>query len=102
MVIVLPINDVKASNNILNPVKSSQPALISFNQETPGRISVKIYTTRGKLVRTLVDNEEYQPGQHTLAWYARVQSGEVVPSGIYIVHIQAPGIDRYVRIAVIK
>ncbi len=94
--------EVKAYQNLLNPLRSGQTAKILVNQGGAGRVTVRIYTTQGRLVRTLVDDQEFAAGSHTLEWDGTVLNGATAASGIYIAHVKAPGIDRYVRIAVVK
>ncbi len=51
-------------------------------------VTLKIYDIRGRLVKTLV-NENHSPGSYRVQWDGRDQSGESVVSGFYFYRIQA-------------
>jgi hypothetical protein len=73
-----------------------------FNPETtirfevPGgengraHVSLRVYDLRGRLVRTLVD-EELLPGRHEVVWDGRDEEGRRVPSGLYLYRLGLGG-----------
>ncbi len=70
-----------------------------FNPETAirydvpaggGKVTLCLYDVSGRLVRTLVDDEE-SPGQKTARWDGTNDGGEHVASGIYFYRMTAPG-----------
>ncbi len=65
--------------NPFNPVTR-----IAFNLPIDKRISLKIYNSLGQEVRTLIDNETFPDGPHTVQWDATDNHGNTVASGIYI------------------
>ncbi len=76
---------LKLSQNYPNPFNPS--TTIRF--ELPGsagakyQVTLAVYDTRGRLIRTLVD-AELEPGRHTALWNGRNEMGMQVPSGIYL------------------
>jgi len=53
-----------------------------------GHATLRIYDVRGHLVRTLVDRS-VTPGRQSLSWNGRDSSGSTVPSGVYLVRLEA-------------
>lgn len=74
------------SQNYPNPFNNS--TRISFILERPGEISLLIYDTAGRLVKTLA-KEKFAAGAHDLHWNSTNNSGLEVPSGMYFYKLQA-------------
>jgi hypothetical protein len=67
----------------------------------PAVCTVRIYTITGQLVQTLQHNSTQDDGQ--LAWDLVTRDGMNIAYGIYLYHVEAPGIGEHVgRFAVIK
>lgn len=64
-----------------NPFRGSTN--VKFNQIDSSPTTVAIYNTRGQLVRTLVNSQKMSPGEHTVAWDGKTNSGQPVAAGIY-------------------
>jgi hypothetical protein len=52
------------------------------------KVSLRVYTVRGRLVRTLVD-EIKEPGRYITYWDGRGESGRELGSGVYLYLMQA-------------
>ena len=65
------------------------------------RVTVSIYSLRGRLVRTLV-NEPLPGGRFTYSWDGTNDQGAVVNSGIYILIMQADDFVKRRRIVFIR
>jgi hypothetical protein len=52
-----------------------------------GKAACRIFDMQGRLMRVLFDDTLNDTGRHTLAWDARDESFELVPSGAYICHL---------------
>ncbi|HFE52976.1 MAG TPA: T9SS type A sorting domain-containing protein, partial [Bacteroidetes bacterium] len=76
-----------------NPFNSS--TRISFSLAQSGRVKVRIYDVRGRLVATLAD-AVYAAGNHSVVWQSTDRNGAPVPSGIYICRLEAGG-ERLTR-----
>ncbi|MFC1540089.1 kelch repeat-containing protein [Gemmatimonadota bacterium] len=73
--------EMSLSQNYPNPF--NMETQIRFSLPTVERVQLVIYDIRGRLVRTLLD-EEKSPGHHTVRWDGTDSSGTTVSSGIYI------------------
>jgi Zn-dependent metalloprotease len=91
---------VKAWNNVFNPTRG-QKATIRYEVQTPGNLSMKLYTRNGRHVKTLIDNS-VPAGKGAIDWYGRNLSGSTVASGIYLLHVEGPGIRDTKKIIVVK
>ncbi len=74
------------SQNYPNPFNPSTN--INFNLESPSHVSLKIYNSRGQLVRTLV-NHTLTAGEHSVSWNGKDQQQSALASGIYVYQMQA-------------
>ena len=63
-----------------------------------GEMTVRVYSLSGALVRTLTA----AGGVSRVEWDAAAEDGGEVPSGIYILHVKGPALDRRFRVAVVK
>ena len=78
--IIMP-DDYKLEQNYPNPFNPS--TIIKFALPVQKRISLKVYDLLGKEVRTLIDNQLYQPGTSEVTWDGRDDGGRQVASGTY-------------------
>jgi Zn-dependent metalloprotease len=93
-------SEVKAWNNVFNPL-SGQKTTVRYDLQSAGHLTMRLYTPSGLLVQTLFDGE-VQAGKGSVDWTGQNLSGATVASGIYLLHIQGPGISKTQKIAVIK
>ena len=77
-----------------NPFNPS--TTLSFDLDTTGAVSVKVFNISGQLVATLADGV-MQAGSHSLTWDASDQS-----SGIYLVTVGSKGINDYRKVTLLK
>lgn len=61
---------------------------IEFNLPAASAVSMVIYNTIGQRVRTLL-NDQMTPGNHNAIWNGRSDSGNILPSGVYILQFEA-------------
>jgi hypothetical protein len=71
--------------NPFNPVTK-----VNFAVDKPGNVDVRVFNTRGELVRTIA-NQWYPQGSHTVSWDGKTQSGGHAPSGIYFIRANTAG-----------
>ena len=74
------------SQNWPNPFNPS--TTVRFGLESPGFVQLRIYDTRGALVRTLVD-ERLGEGAHEAVWNGNDSAGRPVSSGVYFCRMTA-------------
>jgi hypothetical protein len=63
---------------------------IAYSLAAAGQVQLSVYDVRGRLVRSLV-GERQEAGSHAVTWDGRNESGESVPSGIYLFEMKAGG-----------
>ncbi|MBN1349237.1 DUF4434 domain-containing protein [candidate division KSB1 bacterium] len=72
--------------NYPNPFNSSTTIYVNL-QETAG-ISIKIFNIRGRLVRSLVDYEQFEIGMHHFKWDGCDENNRQLASGIYLLRFE--------------
>ncbi len=82
--------------NPFNPTTS-----ISFSLAKAGQATLKIYNTKGQLVKTLI-NTEKSSGNHTVVWNGMNNEGKAVSSGIYFYRLDAPGYSKTRKMMLLK
>jgi hypothetical protein len=66
---------------------------LAFDLAQRGRVSLRIYSVDGRLVRTLV-REDLEPGRYARVWDGRDEGGRRVASNVYFYRMEAPGFQR--------
>ncbi|HEY3155416.1 MAG TPA: FlgD immunoglobulin-like domain containing protein [Candidatus Eisenbacteria bacterium] len=84
------------SPNPFNPVTK-----FSFAINKPGNVSVRVFNTRGELVRTIV-NQWFPQGQHEVSWDGKTASGGRAPSGIYFIKTDSNGASDMIKAVMAK
>jgi hypothetical protein len=84
-----------------NPYTSGRgPRSIHFNH-LPTKCTIRIYTVSGELVRTIEHNSLYNNGSEE--WDLLTKDNLSTAYGIYIYHVEAPGIGEHIgKFAIIK
>jgi PKD repeat protein len=87
-------------NNVINPLKGEE-AIIVVEIKEQGYIKIVLYDAKGNKIREVADEEE-EADIHRYSWNGKDDSGNVVGSGVYFVHIQAGDYKATKKIVVIK
>lgn len=82
-----PATNFKLSQNYPNPFNPSTS--IQFSLPQIEKVRLEVYDIQGKLVKTLVDYEEYKPGNYETMWDGRDNKGNRVASGVYFAKMLA-------------
>ena len=90
---------VNAYNNIIGAAGGR--ATIKCDTLSAGTISVKVYTQSGSLVKTLWDGPA-GAGMHDFDWDGTNSTGGKAASGIYFVKTKGPGLNKVVKVAVVR
>lgn len=93
--------EVKCYNNVFNPARGER-AVIEVSLKDRGRVRIVLYNTRGNKIIKLVDEEREAGTPKRYYWNGRYDSGNVVGSGLYFVHIQAGDYKKTKKIVVVK
>ncbi len=65
-------------------------------------MKVVIYDIRGSVVKTLVNNDVYNAGDHRVVWDATDERGNRVASGMYIYSFQAGKFNKIGKMILLK
>ena len=93
--------DLTPLNNLIDP-SIGQFTTLQYLFKKAGRVTIKIYTMQGRLVKTLLDEYKTDGVYQDVIWGGRNENGETVASGIYLAHIEAPNFSSSKKIAVIR
>jgi hypothetical protein len=83
-----------------NPAKGGA-VKIGFNVSAAGEVDVKIFSLNGRLVREFSKNE-FLIAPDYVTWNGTNDSEEIIASGIYVVKIKGPGLNKTEKICVMK
>ncbi len=92
-----PLNAAEApsrtviSQNYPNPFNPA--TTIQYRLPEEADVTLTLYNLRGQAVRTLV-HENQKAGDHRTAWNGENETGERVPSGVYVYRLKAMAPDR--------
>lgn len=93
-------SELTAYNNVFNPARGEK-ATFKYQTVAPGQVTLRLYTLAGAHVLTLIDS--YKPaGKGSVDWHGVNLSGRRVASGIYYLHLDAPGIRKTQKVIVVK
>jgi hypothetical protein len=87
---IIKINNPKANTytTVVAPNPFSNVTTISFSLPQSAKVSLKIFDLNGRLVSTLA-NEEMQAGNHSIKWDINGVDGKEMPSGMYLLKMEA-------------
>ena len=92
-------SDLITYNNILDA--AGDRAVVKYDLQSAGNLTIKIYTVTGSLVKTLFSGS-VSAGKGAIDWDGTNISGSKVVSGIYYVKAKGPGLDAVDKIAVVR
>jgi hypothetical protein len=78
-------DNFRLSTNYPNPFNAQTS--LSITVPAAGRIEADIVDVRGRTVRTLLKGP-VEPGTHRLTWDTRNESGDLVPTGMYVCRVR--------------
>lgn len=82
-----------------NPFKRN--ARIDFNLKENATVSIRIYSLRGQLVTTII-NEDKAPGNHSITWNGKDDRGQDVPNGVYLCSMKAGDYSGSAKLILMK
>ncbi|HOD17035.1 MAG TPA: C25 family cysteine peptidase [Candidatus Cloacimonadota bacterium] len=99
-----PVDHLPAVVNALygnypNPFRGS--TAINYSVASKGKVNLKIYNTKGQLVKTLVANEQ-KSGRYSLLWNGKDETDRPVSSGVYIIRMNAGNFTSAKKMTVIR
>jgi len=97
--VIVP-DDFELHSNYPNPFNPS--TTFSFTLPLDKRVSVRVYDMTGRLVRTLINNEAYVQGTHSVTWNGLNDGGASVASGQYIYTLEWGQFQHARRMVLVK
>jgi len=91
--------DFQLLKNYPNPFNATTN--IQYSVKTAGNTTLKIYSSNGNLVRTLVA-DNLQPANYSITWDGKNESGNPVATGLYICQLNNVNFVSAMKIALIK
>jgi hypothetical protein len=86
--------------NVPNPFNPT--TLIRYDVPVGGgKVTLRIYDVRGRLVRTLVDALQ-SPGEKWVVWYGRDNRGAGVATGVYFYRMTGPGYEMTKKMVLVR
>lgn len=83
------------------PSPANRPTTISFNLPRSGNVAVRIYSSSGNLVRTVLDRT-LNAGVSSATWDLRDNSGSGVANGMYFYEVTAGNASVRGKVSVLK
>jgi hypothetical protein len=77
--------------NPFNPVTS-----ITIEISELSNVILKVYDILGKEIKTLLE-KELSPSSYTLSWEARDSNGKLLPSGVYLIQLNAGNYTKVIK-----
>ena len=100
-IIRINISIAKTLQTVIAPNPFSNVTTISFSLAQSVKVSLKVFDLNGRLIKILAD-EEMVAGSHEIKWNANNANGQPVPSGVYLLRIEAGDFKVTKKISVIK
>ncbi|MDE2646224.1 MAG: T9SS type A sorting domain-containing protein [Bacteroidota bacterium] len=97
--VIIP-SDFVLHSNYPNPFNPS--TTFSFTLPLDKRVSVRVYDMTGRLVRTLINDEAYVQGTHSVVWNGLNDAGTAVASGQYIYTLEWGQFRQARRMVLVK
>jgi hypothetical protein len=99
LVVITP-DDYQLNQNYPNPFNPS--TTINFVLPLSKKVSLRIYDMLGKEIVTLVNNNEFAKGSHSVTWNGRDMNGKTVASGGYIAKMSAGNVEKNIKMMLMK
>ncbi len=87
-------------NNYFNPLRGGCTQL-EVDIAAAGHLTSVVYDYTGQRIVSLADRD-VTSGVYTYSWCGRNSSGALVASGIYLLHIEAPGQKKNLKLIILK
>jgi outer membrane protein assembly factor BamB len=93
--------DVRVLKNVINPDREEKTTL-QCRVYSDCRVTAKVYSRTGNLVKTICSNEQKPAGECAISWDGTNNSGSKVASGIYILNFSTPTYSKNVKVCVLR
>jgi len=90
-----PVPPLATNLNSIYPNPFNPSAFISYSLASPANVNIRVYNSRGQLVRNLMSSER-GIGHHEVSWNGKDDQGSDCGTGIYFIRMDA-GKDSFTR-----
>ncbi len=97
---IVAVSKVYSLTNYPNPFNPT--TTISFNLPTSSSLTLQIYDTSGRLIKSLADGEMWIAGSHSLIWSGADNNGQNVGSGLYFYKMKTEGYSEIKQMILLK
>lgn len=97
---VITPDDYLLNQNYPNPFNPS--TTISFVLPLAKNVTMKIYDMLGKEVATVINNQYFDKGTHSVVWNGKDDNGRTVASGSYIGKMKAGNVEKSIKMMMLK
>ena len=87
-------------NNYPNPFNPATN--LKFQLPKDCNVSINVYNIQGELIKTLLKNAHYAPGEYIVQWNGNNRFGQKVASGVYIYRFTADNYSKIGRMILLK
>ncbi len=94
-----PVTRFTLHQNYPNPFNPSTQ--IAFELAKSTQVRLRVYTVRGELVATLLD-QNFNAGRHQAVWRAHDQYGKAVAAGVYFYELQAGNFSERKKMVLLR
>lgn len=64
-------------------------------------VQITVYNLHGQMIKTLVDGQQ-QAGMHEIHWDATDQNGELISTGVYVLHMKTSTFSQSIRLVKVQ
>ncbi|MDO9513716.1 MAG: FlgD immunoglobulin-like domain containing protein, partial [Elusimicrobiota bacterium] len=93
--------EVKLYDNLINPAEG-KPVTIRYELPSASGVTIEVYSRSGSLIKKIVDNQSMAAGVYSAEWLGKNTDGNVVASGIYVIHIKTDFYSKILKAVVVK
>ncbi|MES2202664.1 MAG: FlgD immunoglobulin-like domain containing protein [candidate division FCPU426 bacterium] len=93
------VGDAKIPGNLFRPL-SGAPLKLNFYVPFAGKVNISLYNRQGVRIKSF--EKERGAGESSESWDGRADDGALVPAGIYAAHFRGNGLNKTVKLVVIK
>ena len=97
---VITPEDYKLMQNYPNPFNPSTE--INFTLPLVKKVNLKVYDMLGREVRTLINNDEYAKGSHSVVWNGKDNFGKSVATGSYVYTLRVGNMEKSLKMVLLK
>jgi len=93
--------EVKLYDNLMNPA-DGKPVTIRYELPSASLVTIQVYNRNGTLIKKIIDNQSMGAGVYTAEWLGKNTGGNIVASGVYVIHVKTDSYSKILKAVVVK